>query len=355
MSEPDLSAPVHLLKGADEVLLNEAAHDLVHRLVGDDDRSLVVDEVDAARFGHDDTPDISVLVDAAQTPPFLTARRVVVGRHLGMFGTKDAVAPIVDYLSDPLDTTTLVLVWERPPKTGARLPAVPRSLSDAVQSAGGVVMDTNVAERGRKDWIDDHVDESGLKLDREARARLADRLGGDPGRLRGVLEALVSTYGAGARLDSDDVEPYLGEGSDVQPWDLTDAIDAGDIALALERLHRMTGAGGRHPLQVMAVLHNHYARLLRLDGSGVRGEKDAAELLGMKGRSTFAAKKALEQSRRLGSDRLRSFIALLAEADLDLRGAKAWPDELVMEVLVARLAGRSRAGTTRARATRSSR
>jgi DNA polymerase-3 subunit delta len=30
-------------------------------------------------------------------------------------------------------------------------------------------------------------------------------------------------------------------------------------------------------------------------------------------------------------------IGLLAQADLDLRGAKEWPDELVMEVLVARL------------------
>jgi DNA polymerase-3 subunit delta len=97
----------------------------------------------------------------------------------------------------------------------------------------------------------------------------------------------------------------------------------------------------------MAVLHNHYARLLRLDGSGVRSEKEAAELLGMKGRSTFAAKKALQQSRRLGTDRLRVIVGLLAQADLDLRGAKAWPDELVMEVLVARLAGRSRSTSSR--------
>ena len=95
------------------------------------------------------------------------------------------------------------------------------------------------------------------------------------------------------------------------------------------------------------MLNNHYARLLRLDGADARGEKEAAEMLGMKGRSTFAAKKALQQSRRLGTDRLRAFIDLLAQADLDLRGAKAWPDELVMEVLVARLAGRSRAGAAR--------
>jgi DNA polymerase-3 subunit delta len=335
-------APVVLLKGSDEVLLNEAAHELVHGLVGDEDRALVVDEVDASRFERDEGTDLGPLVDAAQTPPFLSDRRIVVGRHLGMFGTKDDVAPLVEYLSSPLPTTTLVLVWERPPRAGARLPAVPRSLSDAVSAAGGRVVDTAVSDRDRKGWIDDHLASSGLKLDRDARELLADRLTGDPGRLRGVLEALASTYGAGARLGADDVEPYLGEAGDVQPWDLTDAIDAGDIRLALERLHRMTGAGGRHPLQVMAVLHNHYARLLRLDGANVAGEREAAELLGMKGRSTFAAKKALAQSRRLGTDRLRVFVSLLAQADLDLRGAKAWPDQLVMEVLVARLAGRSR-------------
>jgi DNA polymerase-3 subunit delta len=347
VTSADLTAPVYLLKGADEVLLNEAAHELVHALVGGADRSLVVDEVDVARFERDDGTDVAPLVDAAQTPPFLTDRRVVVGRHLGLFGTKDAVAPVVDYLDDPLPSTSLVLVWERPPKTGARLPALPRSLSDAVKRAGGVVIDTSVADRARKDWIEEHVTDAGLRLDRDARDLLADRLAGDPGRLRGVLEALVSTFGEGAKLGVDDVEPYVGGGGDLQPWDLTDAIDAGDIRLALERLHRMTGAGGRHPLQVMAVLHNHYSRLLRLDGSGVRGEKEAAELLGMKGRSTFAAKKALQQSRRIGTERLRVFIELLAQADLDLRGAKAWPDELVMEVLVARLAGRSRAGAVR--------
>jgi hypothetical protein len=30
-------------------------------------------------------------------------------------------------------------------------------------------------------------------------------------------------------------------------------------------------------------------------------------------------------------------VELLAEADVDLRGARAWPGELTMEVLVARL------------------
>ena len=77
--------------------------------------------------------------------------------------------------------------------------------------------------------------------------------------------------------------------------------------------------------------------MLRLDGAEVTGEKQAAELLGMKG-STFPAKKALAQSRRLGSDGVRESIRLLARTDLELRGTVDWPVELSMEVLVARLA-----------------
>jgi DNA polymerase-3 subunit delta len=69
----------------------------------------------------------------------------------------------------------------------------------------------------------------------------------------------------------------------------------------------------------------------------VAGEREAADLLGMKG-SSFPAKKALGQTRRLGHDRVVRSIDLLARADLDLRGGKLWPDHLVLEVLVARLA-----------------
>jgi DNA polymerase-3 subunit delta len=77
--------------------------------------------------------------------------------------------------------------------------------------------------------------------------------------------------------------------------------------------------------------------MLRLDGAGVRDEAQAAELLGMKG-STFPAKKALNQARRLGHDGVVDAIGLLADADLDLRTfTKDWPEQLVMEVLVARL------------------
>jgi DNA polymerase-3 subunit delta len=325
--KPD--APVHLVKGDDDVLLRDAALDVVHALTGDLDAALAVEEVGRERFAPPDAEtSIVPLVDAAQTPPFLTDRRVVVGRDIEMFTKAAQVAPLVDYLADPLPSTSLVLVW-----SGGR---VPKSLIDAVKACKGVQVDTSP---GRKiaGWVDEHIAAAGLELDGAATSRLVAWLGDDPQRLVGVLGTLAGSFGAGARLGVAEVEPFLGEAGGVPPWELTDALDRGDIATALDKLHRMTAGGGRHGLQIMATLQSHYGRMLMLDGAPVAGEKDAARLLGMKG-STFPARKALSQSRKLGHDRVVRAIELLAGADIDLRGGKAWPDGLVLEVLVARLA-----------------
>src|SRR5204862_526294 len=147
-------------------------------------------------------------------------------------------------------------------------------------------------------------------------------------------------------LSSDDYEmpafvraaqtlPLFGEAGGVAPWDLTDAIDRGDTAVALENVHRLV-TNGRHPLVILASLHNHYTRILRLEGSNAADEKAAAQMLGITG-STFPARKALSQTRRLGHDAVARAVTLLADADLALKGAIEWPDGLVLEVLVARL------------------
>lgn len=344
----DPSVPVVLVKGDDEVLVGEQVTRLVDAFVGDGDRGLVLDEFGIDDLAtEDDDYSMATVLDALETPPFLSDRRVVVVRHAGVFSTKDAVAPLVAHLADPLDTNSLVIVWEKDPRPnrGSRNSAVPKSLLDAIGGAGGVVVD---ASPGRKtdSWISDRLAEGPLVFDAAARRLVVDHLGTDAGRLPGLLETLVAVFGEGARVSSTDIEPYLGETGDVVPWELTDAIDAGDVERAMGVLHRMLTGGGRHPLQVMATLTKHFLNVARLDDPDIGGEKGAAEALGIKG-STFPARKALDVSRRMGSDRVADAIALLARADLDVRGAKAWPPELVVEVLVARLAGRNRGAAAR--------
>ena len=342
-----MAAPIIVVKGGDEVLLGAGLTELLHELVGTEDRALLVEEllIDTHVAPDDDGYDIARLVDAAQTPPFLTERRIIVSRHSAVFSTKDAVAPLVAYLADPLASNTVVLVWEKDPRPQRqpKLPAVPKSLLDAVTACGGSVVDTSGGTgKAQEAWITEQLRAAAVNFDASAQKLLAEHVGSELGRLPGILTTLEGVFGSGARVSAADVEPFLGVAGDIAPWDLTDAIDKGDVVDALDALQRMLVGGSRHPLQVLATLNTHYLRMVQLDSPDIRGEKMAAEVLGLKG-STFPAKKALDGAHRLGSARLAEFVALLARADLDLHGAKNWPPELVVEVLVARLAGRSRA------------
>lgn len=330
------ASPVHLLKGGDDILLADGIRQLIERLVGDSDRNEVL-----AEFNGDDYLLGEVVMAATTISMF--GNRIVVARNAGRFSVKE-LDPLLEYLEHPSPDATLVVCWERPVAPGAAKNPVPKKLADAVKAAGGEVHDLGLpAPKGRSMWVDEQLSSSAVSLTPGARRLVVERLGDDISRLGGILTVLEATFGE-AELDADEIEPYLGAAGAVPPWDLTDAIDSGDVARAVDNLRRMMAGGARHPLQVMVTLQTHVERMLRLDGSGVRDDKAAASLLGMKG-SSFPAKKAMEQGKRLGTAKLSRATVLMAAADADLRGRTAQSADAVIETLVARLAalsGRSR-------------
>ena len=334
---------IQLVTGDDPVLVAEAVAGIVREALGGEDRSLALEQLDENNLRDPDGGwRLAPLVDAAQTEPFLTSRRVVVGRHLARFSRSGDCDELVRLLEGLPSTTDLVLVWERgaePVMTG-RLPTVPKALSKAVKAAGGSSVDvtppTRKSDAGK--WLRDQLDRSGLRFEPAAVAATEDLVGADRGNIVGLLRTLEGALGSGAAVTSEDVAVYGGDAGSVVPWELDDAIDRGDIAAALKVLHRLLPS--RHPLQLLAVLHARYQKMLRLDGAGAADERQAAEILGMRG-STFPARKILGQTRRLGSERIARAVQLLADADLALRGTLDWPNELVLEVLVARLAALS--------------
>lgn len=346
------AAPVHLVVGDDARFRADATKALIAELLGADDPSLALEEFSLAARAEaagsdgdggaappaEGPPVVDRALSSASTPPFGTERRVIVIRDVGAMSAADADA-VARYLADPCPTTALVLV-----AGGGRLPV---ALTKAVKSAGGREVKTAPAKTG--DALAGALDGASITLTAAAARRVADWFGDDAGRVPALLDVLRAAFGEGARVDVDDLDPYLGEAGGVAPYHLTGAVDKGDAAGALEILHRLRGATF-HPLQVMAVLHKHYQRMLRLDDPTVGGEQAAVEALGGKVKP-YPAGLALRQARLLGTDGLRSAYALLAKADVDLRGATGLPEDAVLEVLVARLAGlarRSGAGAGRA-------
>jgi len=342
----------HLLKGDDPILRADALDALVNQLLGSDDRILAVEDLAVPGRASDGEPGgadaraavIGATVNAAQSPPFMTAKRVVVLRDIGNLAAGD-VGPLVAYLADPLDTTELVFV-----SGGGTTPAaLAKALKDTKAKEHGV------ARSKTDDVLADALDEYGVSLRPDAVKAVTTRVGDEAGRIPAIVEVLASAFAPGTKLSADDVAPYLGEAGGVPPWRLTNAIEEGDVAGALELLHRLLTASGpqqpkpMHPLQLLAMIHNNLRRVARLDDPEIRTDAEAAEALGGRMKD-WQAGKLLAQARRLGTDGIREAYGLVAQADLDLKGARAIPEDAVMEVLVARLAALSARSGARPRA-----
>jgi DNA polymerase-3 subunit delta len=346
-----VSALVTLVQGNEPTLRDREVDRVVGVLLDGADRTLALeDHTLAARRGGTDAgegeeagsereslelPQFAAIVTALQSPPFMTPVRVVVVRDVGNL-TADQARWLAEYVAAPLETTRLVLV-----AGGGRTPA---ALDKAVKAAKADVVAP--ASEQTADVLDRQLRDSGVRISTAAAARVSAHLGDDAGRVPELVEVLRSAYGDDRVLDLAEIETYLGEAGTAGRFDLTNAIDRGDVAVALEVLHRQlhstSGAQPKplHPLQVMATLVFHYQRMLRLDSPDIRTREQAAEVLGM--RSPGGARFPLEASRRLGTDGLREAMGLLAQAELDLRGASGLDEETVMEILVARLAALTR-------------
>ncbi|MGA0879132.1 MAG: DNA polymerase III subunit delta [Ilumatobacteraceae bacterium] len=311
---------VVLFHSSDETLLSDAVAERVRELVGPEDRTLMVED-----YAIDHS--MAAAVGSAETPSMFTERRVIILREVGK-RTADDLEILAQYLASPNDETDLIIEWG----SGRVL----KLIADGLKACGGQSVDPAPPSKNkdRQAWWKTTIETSNTKFHPAAERLLIEWIGEDVSRFSGIADTLRATYGDKV-VSVDDLRPFLGERGDSKPWDLTDAIEAGDAALALTVLRRLMQAGERHPFQILSQLHNHYARMARLDGVEVATAADAEEILGLKG---FPAQKAVTAYRGLGSTGIRRAYGLLATADRDLRGGTGLEEGLVMDVLVARLA-----------------
>lgn len=311
---------MYIISG-DQTLISLELTKLVDNLVGNGDRSMMVDDFDC-----DETDfEIGSVADALTTPSLFMEHRVVVVRNVGGLAG-DGVDTLVAAIDECIEGVDLVITV-----AGKLVKVIADAGKRAKAETIGAVAIKKDADRIQ--MVEAALIEAGFTFAPDAARFIAQWFGGDQARVAGLLATLISTYGEGSKLTRSDIEPFLGDAGSVAPWDLTDAIDGGDAKKSLVMLHRMLSDS--HPLQILGLLANHYARMMKIDGRGVRTAEDAVAILGG---SPYPAKKMLNQYQRLGSAGISRAVSLIATADIDMRGGKDWEPEMVMEVLVARLA-----------------
>ncbi len=329
-----MSASSVAVVGSDATMVYDALRNVVAAALGDLDPASALEDFtvrDVAATSSESV--LARVLEALNTPPFLSERRVVVVRDAQSL-LSDESNEVAKWITNPAPGVVLVL-------------GVVGTKASKLVKAAGEVVDVNVSSRthDRVAYVKDKLAEYGVNVDHAVAQGITERVGDDVARVDSLARTLASIF-ASAPLSLEQVTPYLGDAGDVPEWDLTDAIDKGNVAAAIVVARRMLDSKSRAGLQIVNALQRHYLRMARLEGSDARGDDEAASLLGI---HRFPAGKALRVAQRLGPERITAAVHLITNADVDLKGGVSYGGKdlttdldatelTVIEVLIARLA-----------------
>jgi len=315
---PGDSRPIYVLQGTDSFLRDEHRRRLLADLIEDADPQTCVASFDA-------DVELAAVLDELRTLPFLAPRRVVIVRDADAFVSayRD---PLERYLESPAPSGVLVLTVSSWPST--------TKLYKVVARIGKVLDCTEPAKEALPRRIADFAARRGKTVARDAAELLAEWIGADLGTLDGEIEKLSLFVGERPEIAAADVSALVASSTEAGPFELTNAIIAGDSAAALKALGAMLTLR-REEFRVLGLLGLHLRKALLAQQLRVSGGNPETVL---PHNIPFPAKKAyLAMLQRRSLRRLRGDFRRLLSADLGMKsGAEtlAAMQELVVALCV---------------------
>jgi DNA polymerase-3 subunit delta len=324
-------APVYLVAGEEDALVDKALHSIVARVLDSAAAS------DFARTNLDGRKSSAQEVEAAaRTASLFGGRRLVILTDAQDLRPEEQKR-LASYLEAPVETTTLVLVIRgagaqtRDPKRSKAVASI-KSLKKAVEKGRGVMVDCpRPKPRDLPRIAQQLLKDNGLSADSDGLYALVEAVGEDLGGLIQAVEKLSLYLGGKGNVTEREVAEVVADTRSQSIFALTDAAGEGAPDRALRVLGRML-RDGEHALAIIGHLARHFRNLALVQALDKRKnvKEEIHKALGL---HPFVVKKCLLQLRRFSGESLERCLMLLADADLELKRGKL-PQALVLEKLV---------------------
>ena len=251
---PGLTGGVHLLLGPE---LGQKA-DLVAQIIS------------AAETAHGDVevlrtfPYDTDLVDLAatlRTPGLFTSHRVVVLQEVQDLRAGNQLDALLGYGAEPSAASTLVLT------SGGMARDLPAALPRMVPAARTRIF-WEMFENRRESAVQRAFRARGVRIDAEACALILELAPTDSAALEALCGSLAGFFAANASAANafvavEDVEQYLYHSREETVFSLFDRVVARDLQGCLETLTTLLLARRGDAIQIVAMLHSQFQRLVR--------------------------------------------------------------------------------------------
>jgi DNA polymerase III subunit delta len=317
---PPVTAPVTIVVGEEEFLIDRAVRDLVaaRQDAGD------VHDLDGAALGPGE-------LDSLTSPSLFGGGSVVVIRA-AQNAAKEVAAELTRYAASPAPDVSLIMTHAGGAKG--------KDLLAGVRAAGAQVIEcpkvTRFAER--LDFVRGEFRRAGQRADDAAARALLDAVGSDLRELAAACEQLAADVGPGAVVDEAVVATYYRGRAEATGFTVADHAVEGHLARALEQL-RWALATGVSPVLICSALAQG-VRLLGRVGSAPRNTS-AAALAAEVGAPPWKIDRVRQQLRGWPPDGVARALHAVAEADAQVKGETTSADYALERAIRRIVAARS--------------
>jgi DNA polymerase-3 subunit delta len=248
-------APVYLLYGEEDFLLEEALDAIIATALAGVDRTLNLDVL------HGGDADGHHIVARASSFPMTGERRVVVVRDVEKLSGRDAEL-LASYIEHASPSTCLVLLSVKP--DFRKKPFV------TARKLGVVAEFKRLYENKVPAWVSEYVRKGGRRIDAEGAKLLAAYVGSSLREIKNELDKLYIYCGERKEITENDVSALVGMSKEFSPFELQKAIGRREIARATTILSKLLDGGEGMPL-IIATLTNYYLVLWKMHDMRRRG------------------------------------------------------------------------------------
>ncbi len=310
-------SPLYLITGDEPYLIDHLRHEFLKKILDPAAHSFNFNAFRA----EETKPD--TILSVANTFPILSPHRLVLIQNADQL--KDDQALLLDYLSNPSETTILVFIAEKPDMR--------KKFFSTLKKKATIIACPRPRERELPLLIRQETKKLGLHLSEEALWFLKEHLGCNLLAIHQELEK-IALYHAGEDQESeitmDVVQTVIGNGRSHSIFELTHAVGQRDGQAALKLLEAILSEGA-HPLFVLSML----TRLWR--------QMAMAKMLIASGQSSTVPKKIsmppsllqafLKQLKKWSLEDIRKAFAISLSADSQLKGSPL-KGKLILETLI---------------------
>lgn len=269
--------------------------------------------------------DVNKIIDAAETLPFMSEKRLVVVKDSGLFkaGKKDGSEKMSDFVKDIPNSTCMVFVEDEADK---RL-----KLFKAVSKAGHAALCKAPTGNELYRWAENMLSKNKIKMERPQTEYFFKTIGGDMEKAVFELNKLINYKGGQGEILIEDIDAVCAKSLESRIFDLVDAIGTRNTSLAI-KIYRNIILNGEQPVGILAMITRQF-RIMLEAGVLTASGKSVAEIVNLTNQKDFVIKKALSQSKNFTSEILKKAMSDCLETDYSIKSGLI-DGETAVEMLI---------------------